>query len=117
MKSALTRLFLKLPGCEIDLDAREFDSTTVDFEFENVSFWIKFVKKLTVFSISNFFIFRFQIFRKPLSMNSGQENQTCTGTSRCVIVGQKANGYLQFGGFCPEIILDQFIGFEFSAYG
>jgi len=89
MKSALTRLFLKLPGCEIDLDAREFDSTTDDFEFEKVSFWIKFVKKLTVFSISNFFIFRFQIFKKPLSMNSGQENQTCTGTSRCVIVGQK----------------------------
>merc|ERR1711911_248547 len=85
MKSALTRLFLKLPGCEIDLDAREFDSTTEDFEFEKVSFWIKFVKKLTVFSISNFFIFRFQIFKKPLSMNSGQENQTCTGTSRCVI--------------------------------
>ena len=64
MNSALTRLFLKLPGCDIDLDAREFDSTTDDFEFENVSFWIKFVKKLTVFSISNFFIFRFQIFKK-----------------------------------------------------
>ena len=64
MNSDLTRLFLKLPGCDIDLDAREFDSTTDDFEFENVSFWIKFVKKLTVFSISNFFIFRFQIFKK-----------------------------------------------------
>ena len=38
VNSGLTRLFLKLPGCEIDLDVREFDSMAVDFEFEKVSF-------------------------------------------------------------------------------
>ena len=38
VNSGLTRLFLKLPGCEIDLDVRVFDSMAVDFEFEKVSF-------------------------------------------------------------------------------
>ena len=38
VNSGLTRLFLKLPGCDIDLDVRELDSIAVDFEFENVSF-------------------------------------------------------------------------------
>ena len=38
VNSDLTRLFLKLAGCEIDLDILEFVSSAVDFEFENVSF-------------------------------------------------------------------------------
>ena len=35
--SDLTRLFLKLAGCEIDLDILEFVSSAVDFEFEKNS--------------------------------------------------------------------------------
>ena len=74
VNSDLTRLFLKLAGCEIDLDILEFVSSAVDFEFENVSFWIKFVIKLTFFSISNFFIFRFKHIQKRFTFLVADDN-------------------------------------------
>ena len=60
MNSALTRLFLKLPGCEIDLDAREFDSTT---DVQVIEFYSVCPFKFS--SLDNFIFFRlaFQFIR------------------------------------------------------